>query len=241
MPPLRSGQIWLRALARCAREAVDDRVGLPILVPNMIVLRFKRVDVSRSAMALWILAAPGAMAGAQAPSSCPAAGRSGPPAPFEVPSWAFPSPAPTPPAAIDSVLQLHVPRSLATYTAAQVRDRLAVPDWHPEGHPRMPSVVAIGRKPGLYACAFCHLADGAGRPENAMLAGLPAAYIVQQVADIKSSARRSACLGPYLPSDAMRTVADSATPAEVAAAARYLHDSAPGSARVWWRWTVSPA
>lgn len=173
-------------------------------------------------MALWILAAPGAMAGAQAPSSRPAAGRSGPPAPSEVPSWAFPSPAPTPPAAIDSVLQLHVPRSLATYTAAQVRDRLAVPDWHPEGHPRMPSVVAIGRKPGLYACAFCHLADGAGRPENAMLAGLPAAYIVQQVADIKSSARRSAWLGPYLPSDAMRTVADSATAAEVAAAARYF-------------------
>ncbi len=42
----------------------------------------------------------------------------------------------------------------------------------------MPDVVAHGRKPDVYACAYCHLPNGQGRPENASLAGLPAQYIV---------------------------------------------------------------
>ena len=43
----------------------------------------------------------------------------------------------------------------------------------------------------MFACGFCHRADGPGGPENANLAGLPAAYIVQQMADYKSGARKS--------------------------------------------------
>jgi cytochrome c553 len=97
-----------------------------------------------------------------------------------------------------------------------------VPDWHPEGHPTMPAVVAQGRRPVMIPCGFCHLPDGAGRPENATLAGLPAAYIVQQVRDMKSRARQSAWSGPYVPTDYMQTIADSATDAEVAEAADYF-------------------
>ena len=37
----------------------------------------------------------------------------------------------------------------------------------------MPEVVAHGRRPAVWACGYCHLPDGAGRPENAALAGLP--------------------------------------------------------------------
>ena len=55
----------------------------------------------------------------------------------------------------------------------------------------MPAVVARGRKPDVLACGFCHRADGPGGPENASLAGLSADYIVQQMADFKSGARKT--------------------------------------------------
>ncbi|HET7108949.1 MAG TPA: hypothetical protein VFI38_19200 [Candidatus Acidoferrum sp.] len=55
----------------------------------------------------------------------------------------------------------------------------------------MPAIVAHGRQPDVYACAYCHLPNGLGRPENSSLAGLPAAYILQQLADFKSGARKS--------------------------------------------------
>jgi cytochrome c553 len=86
----------------------------------------------------------------------------------------------------------------------------------------MPDIVAHGRKPVVGACAFCHLPDGSGRPENAMLAGLPAAYIAQQLSDMKSRARLSAWPGPYAPSDYMRTLAENLTDQEVADAAAYF-------------------
>jgi cytochrome c553 len=54
-----------------------------------------------------------------------------------------------------------------------------------------------------------------------MLAGLPAAYIIQQVADIKAHMRRSAS-DLFGPGKEMQRVADSATVAEVRTAARYF-------------------
>jgi cytochrome c553 len=117
---------------------------------------------------------------------------------------------------------LHVPGSEAAYTRAQVKDLFAPPDWYPDDHPPMPEVVAHGRKPSVYACAYCHLPDGSGRPENAPVAGLPAGYIVQQLRDIASGARHSAWDGPYLPSDLMRKGAKNATEVEIGEAAAYF-------------------
>src|ERR1700743_1073012 len=54
----------------------------------------------------------------------------------------------------------------------------------------MPDIVAHGRKPDVFACGHCHLPNGQGRPENASVAGLPAEYIVQQMADFKSGWRK---------------------------------------------------
>lgn len=142
--------------------------------------------------------------------------------PFEVPSWAFPLPAPAPAVSVDSVTLRRVPHASTTFTDAQTRDQFAVVDWHPETHAAPPTIVVHGRRPAVIACGYCHLPDGEGRPENAMLAGLPAAYIEQQMADFKSRARRIAWPGPYRPSDLMRTIADSVTGAEVAEAARYF-------------------
>jgi cytochrome c553 len=56
----------------------------------------------------------------------------------------------------------------------------------------MPSVVVHGRQPHVRGCAMCHMPSGKGRPENAPLAGLPAAYFVQQLVDFKEGLRTSA-------------------------------------------------
>jgi cytochrome c553 len=86
----------------------------------------------------------------------------------------------------------------------------------------MPAVVAHGHAPDVYACGFCHTPGGQGRPENASLAGLPASYIVNQVADFKSGARSSASPLPYRPTELMIQTAAHATDAEVSAAAAYF-------------------
>src|SRR5215218_1543756 len=96
------------------------------------------------------------------------------------PAWAYPiTPAGSKPTPDDGVPR-RVPNSAATYTLTQLRDRFIASDWHPEDHPPMPLIVAQGRKPDVFACGFCHRADGPGTPQNATLAGLPVAYIEQQ-------------------------------------------------------------
>jgi cytochrome c553 len=103
----------------------------------------------------------------------------------EPPSWAYPVNPPNFQRAPDDGSIRRVPGSTAGFTLTQVRDLFAAPDWHPEDHSPMPSVVANGRKPEVMACGVCHRADGAGGPENASLFGLPAAYIVQQTKTLK--------------------------------------------------------
>jgi cytochrome c553 len=147
-------------------------------------------------------------------SPLPAHGAEGPP------EWAYQiTPASFKPAPDDGVPR-HVPSSSATYTVTQLRDRFIAPVWHPEDHPPLPPVVAQGRKPDVFACGFCHRADGPGGPENSALAGLPAAYIVQQMNDYKSGARRTAV--PKRNVDLMIGLAKAATDEEIAAAAAYF-------------------
>ena len=144
---------------------------------------------------------------------------------FAVPAWPYPGNPVSPGAAApppDATTPLGLPGSDQSFTLAQVRDLFAAPDWYPSRHPPMPDIVAHGRKPTVYACGYCHLADGRGRPENASLAGLPASYIAAQVADFRSGARRSAWHGTYLPTDLMRASAENVTDAEVASAAEYF-------------------
>ncbi len=144
--------------------------------------------------------------------------------PFEVPAWAFPGHTSSSPAnaGFDDGMQLRVGDNSATYTRAQLEDLFAAPDWYPARHPQMPDIVAQGRRPDMPACAYCHLPDGTGRPENAALAGLPADYIRAQVADMKSHVRQRARSGSQRPSSLMQQVAESVTDAEIAAAAEYF-------------------
>ena len=85
----------------------------------------------------------------------------------------------------------------------------------------MPEVVAHGRKPDVYSCGHCHLPNGQGRPENASVAGLPADYIIQQMADFKNGLRKGS--DPEMLSVTnMVKLAKSASDEDVKAAAAYF-------------------
>jgi cytochrome c553 len=143
-----------------------------------------------------------------------------------LPVWAYPvNPPGLQPAPDDGALK-HVPNSAAAYTLTQIRDLFSPPDWHPDSHPSMPDVVARGNKPGQFACGYCHLPNGLGRPENSSLAGLPAAYIVQQVADFKSGARKSS-EPASLPINLMVAVAQLVSDEDTRIAAEYFASLKP--------------
>ena len=151
----------------------------------------------------------------------------------EPPGWAFAvNPPGSKPAPDDGSLQ-HLPGSTASFTLTQLRDLFNAPDWYPDDHPPMPDPVAHGSKPSAMACAFCHLPNGLGRPENASLAGLPAEYIIQQVAHFRSGARKSSLLS--LPPKLMIATAASVSDADLKVAAEYFSpfSHAPGSG--WWK------
>jgi len=101
-----------------------------------------------------------------------------------------------------------------------------VPDWHPASHPAMPEVVAHGRTPDVFACGYCHLPNGQGRPENSSLAGLPVGYIIQQITDFKTGLRKTS-EPRHRPIAAMMTVASKVSESDVQAAARYFSSLKP--------------
>lgn len=98
--------------------------------------------------------------------------------------------APAAPAEDEEVIR-HLPGTTAAFNLKEVDNNYGPADWYPGDHPPMPDVVAHGRKPVVTACGFCHYPNGKGRPNNAGPAGLPAAYILQQLDDFKSGARSS--------------------------------------------------
>lgn len=142
------------------------------------------------------------------------------------PAWAYTIAAPDYKPPTDDGTLRHVPGASASWTLTRLRDLFFAPDWHPEEHPRLPEVVAHGRKPDVYACGFCHRAEGTGGPENANLAGLPEAYLIQQMAEFKNGARNSS-LPDRLPAKLMTAIAKSATDDEVAQAAAYFSSIKP--------------
>jgi cytochrome c553 len=145
------------------------------------------------------------------------------------PSWAFSAdppaaqPASRPP---DDGLPKHVAGSAVGLTLAQVRDPFNVPDWHPSDHPVAPDIVMHGRMPAVLACGYCHLPNGQGRPENAGLAGLSADYILQQIRDFRSGARKSS-VSDLKPPALMVGIARAVSDEDVERAAAYFASLRP--------------
>jgi cytochrome c553 len=115
----------------------------------------------------------------------------------------------------------HVPGSTQAFTAAQVRDGFNIADWFPEDHPKPPDIVLTGRRPDARACGLCHYPNGRGRPENAGIDGLPAAYFIQQIEDFKHDLRKSAETRKTN-TTLMASIAKAMTDDEVKAAAEYF-------------------
>lgn len=151
------------------------------------------------------------------------AGQAGPP---QSPDWAYGVPnSPSPPAGSgprqpDTSLK-RIPDSSQAFTLAQIRDFFNVADWFPGDHPALPDVFVHGRAPDVRGCGMCHMPNGKGRPENAPIAGLPYAYVVQQLLDFKNDLRKSA--DPRKTNTAlMIQAAKGMTDEEIKAAAEYL-------------------
>jgi cytochrome c553 len=115
-----------------------------------------------------------------------------------------------------------LPGTDRAFTLTEVQHDYGPADWYPQDHPAMPSIVAYGRaKDGVRACSLCHYPNGKGKPENASPAGLPAGYVLQQLADFRSGNRRSADTRKANTNE-MIGIARSLTPEEARAAAEYF-------------------
>jgi cytochrome c553 len=133
--------------------------------------------------------------------------------------WAYPRTPPRQPA--DNVTMKTLPGSTKQYTQAQIDDPFNPPDWYPDEHPPMPPSVATGTRPAGNACAQCHLTSGNGHPESSDLAGLPAPYIVRQMAAFKNGERKG------IRATSMINIAKAITDEDVRAAADYYAQLKP--------------
>jgi cytochrome c553 len=183
--------------------------------------QFAHAAIVGSVAVMLAVAVPSLNAGQQA--SPPAGGTA-----VATPLWAYPVNPPAPPGTTptppprDDGSPKRVAGSNIALTLTQVRDVTNVPDWHPDDHPPMPDIVAHGRKPDVrFGCGYCHYPNGRGRPENAGVAGLPAAHIIQQMADYKAGLRKSS--EPRMgPPSLMLQLAKGANDEDVRIAAEYF-------------------
>ena len=135
------------------------------------------------------------------------------------PSWAFPVTEKDQPAVKENTAPRSAPGSDRSYTRAQADNLFDIPDWYPQMYPKLPKIIANGNAPNVRACGSCHLPIGTGHDESAYVAGLPAAYFVQQVQDYKTGARKG--------SGSMLTIAQNITDAETKEAAEYFASLKP--------------
>ena len=113
------------------------------------------------------------------------------PGPAKDLSWAFAVPDKVQPTE-DDLGPRHIPGSAKAYTPAQIDDLFNPPDWFPDEHGPLPSIVEHGIPGKAQACCSCHLMSGLGHPESANLAGLNAIYIEREMADFKTGVRKDA-------------------------------------------------
>jgi cytochrome c553 len=148
----------------------------------------------------------------------------------DYPAWPYPKGVHEPEKPDDGRL-FHIPGSTKSYTDTQINRSTSTIDWFPETHPTPPAPVISGRDGAYRACGLCHLIDGRGKPDTADLQGLPVAYFLQQLADMKDDKRHASVMHASLAD--MIPVAKALDEAAAKLAAEYFHSIPPGqSSRV---------
>jgi len=134
-------------------------------------------------------------------------------------AWLISTPPPWKPLAYEPKPDepLHIPGSKVTYTLSQW-SLANLPDWFPQEHPPMPEIVARGHKPA-WPCAACHRPGGEGEPSSASLAGLPKAYILEQLETFRTGTRN---WSPWEPDMEMNVEARNTSDADLQQAATYF-------------------
>jgi len=116
--------------------------------------------------------------------------------PAGLPDWAFNIPDKIQPSAVKPEGIVRAPGSAKEYEAAKIAGTATPPDWFPDEHPAAPRSV-IGGTGIRFACGACHLMSGQGHPEAADIAGMPAEYLIRQMAYYKAGTRQDdARMGP---------------------------------------------
>jgi len=182
----------------------------------LTIARVKSTMVSCCALLLGCVLAAASPATARRPQTPPA---QTPPAqaplrvPDGLPAWAFNIPDAVQPPGIRPEGVVRVPGSSKEYDAAKIAGNANPPDWFPDDHPPAPRSVAGG--PGITtACGSCHLMSGQGHSESADIAGMPAEYLIRQMAYYKAGTRKDdARMGP---------IAKATSEADVREAAEYF-------------------
>jgi len=114
--------------------------------------------------------------------------------PNGLPEWAFNIPDKVQPPEPKVPAVVRAPGAAKELEATAVAGNANPPDWFPDEHPAPPRSV---KGPMPNACGSCHLMSGQGHPESADIAGMPAEYIIRQMAYFKSGARKEeARMGP---------------------------------------------
>jgi len=133
--------------------------------------------------------------------------------PAGLPDWAFNIPDNVQPAAVRPEGIVRAPGSAREYEWAKIAGTANPPDWFPDEHPAAPRAV-VGGLGIRFACGACHLMSGQSHPEAADIAGMPAEYLIRQMAYYKAGTRKDdARMGP---------IAQSASDEDVRQAAEYF-------------------
>ena len=113
-----------------------------------------------------------------------------------LPEWTFNIPDKVQPSAVKPEGIVRAPGSAKEYEWAKVAGNANPPDWFPDEHPPAPRAVTGGE--GIrFACGSCHLMSGQSHAEAADIAGMPAEYLIRQMAYYKSGTRKDdARMGP---------------------------------------------
>jgi cytochrome c553 len=133
--------------------------------------------------------------------------------PAGLPDWAFNVPDKIQPSAVRPEGIVRAKGSAREYEPARIAGNANPPDWFPEEHGPPPPSVKGGAGITM-ACGSCHLMSGQGHPESADLAGMPAEYLIRQMAYYKDGSRKDdARMGP---------IAKAASDMDVRQAAEYF-------------------